>query len=584
MTGTYTGGRIINDADSHLMETPDWLIRYADTAIRDRLRPLDLHGLEPLAEAAVAADTPEGTSSGKAVMAEKNWRARGAFRPDERAAALDVLGFRSQLVFSTYSHVALIDCPGVPGGIDFDPDVLYGAVRAHNRGMVDFCRDPRLLPVGWVALDDPERAIEACAEALAMGCAAIEVPTYPVGPFSLTHPALHPVYRMLEEAGRPLVFHVGGGGPLVHRVYADNGLADRDGSTGHDTTLAELTLIGMPAPVQMAVAALIFDGVFERFPGLRCGIIEQGATWAPGFQRWLDLAPSFAPHSHGERLSMAPGEYFRRQVKLTPFPFEDVGRLIGELGPDALMFGSDYPHDEGGDDPLGRVEASLTGRSEDERDRFYRRNFEVLMGRPVPCSLAGTPRPPDSAVARTTTTLSKTTEGDAAVADAAGEDALVGRSAEEGALVGRSAEEGALVGRTEEEDAAVARTGETLAVLQKKALFRLLARDVAERAGVAVSREEITEELHGFVRQTGLGSLEETLTWMRHEGVTDETFRRFLEDARLLGRLAEIHAERLGEETATQLRISTARTWTADKPHGESDPAHRKGDPAHADH
>ncbi|WP_026416463.1 amidohydrolase family protein [Actinomadura oligospora] len=516
MTGTYTGDRIVHDADSHLMETRDWLIRYADADIRDRLRPLDLHGLEDLAEQATAAETsPEDTSapSGEAVMAEKNWRAQGAFRAADRSRALDILGFRSQLVFSTYSHVALIDIPGIAGGIDFDPDVLYGAVRAHNRGMVDFCRDPRLLPVGWVAIDDPERAVEACAEALAMGCAAIEIPTYPVGPLSLTHPALHPVYRMLEEAGRPLVFHVGGGGPLVHRVYANNGLADQDRSVGHDTTLAELTLVGMPAPVQMAVAALIFDGVFERFPGLRCGIIEQGATWAPGFLRWLDLAPSFAPRSHGERLSMAPSEYFRRQVKLTTFPFEDVGRLIGELGPDALMFGSDYPHDEGGQDPLGRMQASLTTRTEDERDRFHRRNFEVLMG-------------------------------------------IASASSSPSARAG--------------DDPAVSRTGETTAVLRKKALFRLLARDLAERDGLTVERHEITEELHGFVRQTGLASLEETLSWMRHEGVTDDMLRRFLEDARLVGRLAELHADRLGEETTAQLRISTARIW--------------KGDGTHADH
>ncbi|MFC4905714.1 amidohydrolase family protein [Actinomadura gamaensis] len=509
-TGTYTGDRIVHDADSHLMETPDWLVRYADAEVRDRLRPLDLHGLEPLAEQAVSADAPSGhvqDAPGRAVMAEKNWRAQGAFRPEERSRALDALGFRSQLVFSTYSHVALIDCPGGPGGVDFAPDVLYGAVRAHNRGMVDFCRDPRLLPVGWVALDDPERAVEACAEALAMGCAAIEVPTYPVGPRSLTHPALHPLYRMLEEAGRPLVFHVGGGGPLVHRVYANNGLADRDGAVGHDTTLAELTLVGMPAPVQMAIAALIFDGVFERFPGLRCGVIEQGATWAPGFQRWLDLAPSFAPRSHGERLSMAPSEYFRRQVKLTPFPFEDVGRLIGELGPDALMFGSDYPHDEGGEDPLGRVEASVASRSADERDRFYRGNFEVLMGHaPEPSPAAGT---------------------------------------------------------------AVLRTGETMDVLRKKALFRLLARDVAERAGIRVGQDEINEELHGFLRQTGLGSLEEALSWMRHERVADEVFRRFLEDARLVGRLAEMNADRLGGETTAQVRISTARAWRGGRAHAK---------------
>ena len=38
----YAEGRIFNDADSHVMETRDWMTRYADPGIRERLAPLDL--------------------------------------------------------------------------------------------------------------------------------------------------------------------------------------------------------------------------------------------------------------------------------------------------------------------------------------------------------------------------------------------------------------------------------------------------------------------------------------------------------------------------------------------------------------
>jgi predicted TIM-barrel fold metal-dependent hydrolase len=46
------------------------------------------------------------------------------------------------------------------------------------------------------------------------------------------------------------------------------------------------------------------------------------------------------------------------------------------------MFASDYPHPEGGRDPIGRFEASLNehGISEPARERFYHRNFADLMG------------------------------------------------------------------------------------------------------------------------------------------------------------------------------------------------------------
>ena len=37
---TYAGERIIFDADSHLMELPDYLTRYADPGVRSRLPTL----------------------------------------------------------------------------------------------------------------------------------------------------------------------------------------------------------------------------------------------------------------------------------------------------------------------------------------------------------------------------------------------------------------------------------------------------------------------------------------------------------------------------------------------------------------
>jgi predicted TIM-barrel fold metal-dependent hydrolase len=77
---------------------------------------------------------------------------------------------------------------------------------------------------------------------------------------------------------------------------------------------------------------------------------------------------------------LRPSEYVRRQVRVTPYPTEDVGRLIDRAGPEIFMFSSDYPHVEGGRHPLKRFEASLAERSEAEKDAFYARNFAEMMG------------------------------------------------------------------------------------------------------------------------------------------------------------------------------------------------------------
>jgi uncharacterized protein len=68
-------------------------------------------------------------------------------------------------------------------------------------------------------------------------------------------------------------------------------------------------------------------------------------------------------------------------VKFTPFPGEDVGRLIRDAGPDLFMFSSDYPHPEGTDDPIGRFEHTFDGTSEEAKEKFYNGNFQQMMAR-----------------------------------------------------------------------------------------------------------------------------------------------------------------------------------------------------------
>lgn len=75
---------------------------------------------------------------------------------------------------------------------------------------------------------------------------------------------------------------------------------------------------------------------------------------------------------------MAPSEYIRRQVRFTPFPHEDIGWLIDEVGPELFLFSSDYPHPEGTRDPLGRFEKFLTNTGEAAKQRFYSGNFADL--------------------------------------------------------------------------------------------------------------------------------------------------------------------------------------------------------------
>lgn len=380
----YAEGRTIHDADSHVMETPEWFREFADPSVRDRIPPLYVSTVRPGEESFIEdlrrrhRDPEFRSRDAQEIMLRKNWTATGSFLKEDRPAALDLLGFASQLVFNTFANKTL--CQAEHGD---DLDYAYGLARAHNRAMADFCSvDPRLLAVGYVPLADFERSRAMAAEAIEEGCAALMVASACPRGHSPSHVGLDPVWAVAEEAGRPVVFHVGGGGELLDRMYFENGLPPVPDFHGGDGNFRSVDYMAIPYPPMQTLATMVIDGILERFPRLRVGVIEQGGSWLPGWMRSLDsAADAFRKNEERlQRLELRPSEYVRRQVRVTPYPHEDAGWIASQSGPEVCLFSSDYPHVEGGRNPLGRFERSLAALSERERQRFYCENFEDLMG------------------------------------------------------------------------------------------------------------------------------------------------------------------------------------------------------------
>src|SRR6185295_5559911 len=240
----------------------------------------------------------------------------------------------------------------------------------------------RLLPTCYVPLVDFDRAAAMADEAIGMGAAALLVASGCPKGHSPSHIGLDPVWAVASEAGIPIVFHVGGTGQLIDPNYFNNGLPIPHDFHGGDENFRSVDYMGIPGPPAQTLATMIFDGVFERFPALRVGVIEQGAIWVPSWTRQMEAAfDAFARHEDRLRnLSMRPTEYVRRQTRFTPYPTEDVGWIIEQSGQEVCLFSSDYPHVEGGRRPIERFEASLAHTDEDAKQRFYRDNFVDLMG------------------------------------------------------------------------------------------------------------------------------------------------------------------------------------------------------------
>jgi uncharacterized protein len=376
---TYASTVEILDADSHLMELPDFLDAHLEPEFEGRLRPLDVEALQPVLSKAVEQaeirrrDPRVAAEAEERLLIDKGWLAVGAFDTRERRRVLDLLGFERQLVFPTFASLMYTGR---------DDNLLYGGARAQNRAMADFCSDDRrLVPVASVPLRDPTRSVQLATEAIELGCGAIMVPSTAAGVRSPTHPDLDAFWDTLTQADVPFVLHVGGGGRLLDPAFHNNAMPVTDHLGGGENVRSK-DYLAIPHSPEIFLGVLIYDGLFDRFPALRGGCIEQGASWVVSWRHQLDLGQrSFRRTEEPlQRLELKPSEYVNRHLKFTPYPGEPVGWMIEQAGPELFMFSTDYPHPEGGRDPLAKFREALEGTGESNQARFYAGNMKELLG------------------------------------------------------------------------------------------------------------------------------------------------------------------------------------------------------------
>lgn len=377
---SYAGGRLILDADSHLMELPDFLTANADPGARELMPPmgsLATGQFNPAAHVGKAGHDPQTLERllalGDGITRGPKWHdALGSFSGEERSKALDLLGFRRQVVFSSFCARPIFEASAA---------ARYPAARAHNRAMAAFCgADKRLIGVAIVPLDDVAQAMAEIEYAHGLGLGAIWVAAAAPGGRSPGHVDHEPIWALLAERRLPFILHVGSSPLSIDAPWMNDGRPDRRTARGGAEVIGSKDLTVIHHAAQRFISVLVLDGVLERHPALRGAVIELGAGWVPDMIRRLDHAAEIWAKSepHLAQMRRAPSQQIRDQLRFTPYPFEDVAAFIAESSADLYLFSSDYPHAEGGRDPIGRFERSLEGVGEAAKQRFYAGNFRDL--------------------------------------------------------------------------------------------------------------------------------------------------------------------------------------------------------------
>ena len=372
------------DADSHIMELPDFLKKYADPALRDAIPEVSYSASIVTDEEVAVIMGQGGRHSSEHIAAQialgdrlvessKEIQALGAFDGPDRSKAMDLLGFKKQLVFATHSVAMPFSASS-----KLELGLRYGAARAHNRHMADFCaNDRRLIGVAVVPLDDPSLAMAELDFALEHKLGAVWIPHRPCGDRSPGHVDLDPFWARLAQTGTPFVLHVGGAPLQLARAWMNNGRAPTKDWLGGGENLRTKDIALLHEGPEQFLTMMVLDGVLERHPGLRGASVELGAGWVPELLRRLDWVVKNWSRTDAnlQGFKRTPSQQITDQLAFTPFVFEQVGDLIDQSNADLYLFSTDYPHIEGGRNPIGRFETALGDRGEAIRDKFYAENF-----------------------------------------------------------------------------------------------------------------------------------------------------------------------------------------------------------------
>ena len=334
-------------ADSHIVEPPDLYESRIEPKFRSRAPRIERHRTRTGQEYdAWYLDGVRVGTIGSVIQAGRRF---------EDPGSIDFLGVWEDVRKAAYEPHAMLEeleADGVWGaclqpsqGLFWyrlpDSELLSALCRAYNAWITDFCRAApgRFKGIGMLNVDDVDDAcqeLERCAE---LGLAGAFIPVYPLAERPYRHASYDRLWWTAQDLEMPLLLHVA---------------TMRGGIPGSEFTIDinQLTAAGLANSdywMRYSLTAMIFAGVFDRYPRLKVGSVEHETAWVPHWLRQMDFTYRERPalgRAWKSRHAMLPSEYWQRNM-FVEFMEDDCGiRLRDVIGVDNMLWGNDFPHAE----------------------------------------------------------------------------------------------------------------------------------------------------------------------------------------------------------------------------------------------
>ncbi|MET0248207.1 MAG: amidohydrolase family protein [Sphingobium sp.] len=290
-----------------------------------------------------------------------------------RLDLLDQQGIEASLMFPTVGVA-------VEHEMHDDVDALYAGLRAFNRWLQEdwgYGDDGRIYGAPMISLIDTDQACAETERVLKEGAKLLHMKRGPLYGGSPAEPSRDRFWAMVQEADIPVAFHIGDAGyhELWGTAWGEDARPPVQYTSPYQVYLSDTAMAD-------TAANLILNNLFDRFPRLKILSIENGSGWIPKLFKQMDKA-AFQTRGQaglGGPVICRPSEVFRQNFYVCPFFEENPIELAELIGVDHVLFGSDWPHPEGLDEPLEFAEKLIGVASDQDTRRVMRGNIAEMIG------------------------------------------------------------------------------------------------------------------------------------------------------------------------------------------------------------